>query len=565
MSARAPRGFRDVLPAEARRRERMCFEVGSYFEERGYGLIETPIVEELDTLRSCAHCDADNSFRFVDVDGAMLALRSDVTVPIARVVATRFGAIEPPYRLRYNADIFREQESLRGQPRSVRQLGIELIATDGAAADSEVVELAVGAARTAGIASPVVGLSHIGVFSSLVTGFLGVGERSDAILAAAHRGDFISVRTLATEATAGPASPLADALSGLTRIRGGREAIGQAWALVGSLADGGGARTIDSAAVAVEGSQRALDELAAVYDLLDARGIAGSVTVDFSVMRSFSYYTGVVFEIYAAGTGIALGGGGRYDQALASFGRDLPAAGFALELESVERALSEGAGVGVTADDSPRRLRIAIPKGLLYEGSLDLLERAGFNVAALREPDRQLRIVTEQAEFVISKPTDVAIYVASGAVDCGIGGRDTLVEADYPLLEMVDLRFGECGFVVAQPSSASPSLEERAVSQGVVRVATKYPRLAQRYFDNRSIPVEIVKLNGNIELAPLIGVADVIVDLTATGTTLRQNDLAIVEEVLASTARFVANPASARTDSRVAELASTLYDLVREG
>ena len=217
------------------------------------------------------------------------------------------------------------------------------------------------------------------------------------------------------------------------------------------------------------------------------------------------------------------------------------------------------------ATATPGPLRIAVPKGLLFDGTVDLLERAGYDVEALRNPGRQLTITTEQAQFVISKPTDVAIYVATGAADCGIGGRDILVEADYPLLELVDMRYGACKFVVAQPESASPSLSERAIQQGVVRVATKYPRLTQRFFDERGIQVDIVKLNGNIELAPLIGIADVIVDLTATGTTLKQNNLAVVEDVLASTARFVANPASARTDSRVTELAAKLNDLVREG
>lgn len=544
MPARAPRGFRDILPAEARRRERLAFEVGSFFDGKGYGLIETPVVENLSVLETCTHCDVDNSFRFADVDGSLLALRSDVTVPIARVVATRFGDIPAPYRLRYNADIFREQESLRGLPRAARQLGVEFIGTAGPEADAEILELAIGAAQVAGIAEPVVCVSSVGVFSAIVDGYVADEPVRDDLYRAAHRGDFISVDALCEQEVARGqlTQDAARAVVELVRIRGGADAIDRVRAVVRAAAPE---------------ALTALDSLAQTYELLVGRGLERFLRVDFSVMRSFSYYTGLVFEVYAPGARVALGGGGRYDKALAAFGRDLPAAGFAYEVDALIMALT-------SPPATARPLRIAIPKGLLYQGSLDLLERAGFEVDPARDPGRQLTVTTRDLEIIISKPTDVAIYVASGAVDCGIGGRDILVEADYPMLELVDLRFGGCKFVVAQPNSAEPSLSERATEQGVVRAATKYPRLAQSHFDARGIPVEIVKLNGNIELAPLIGVADVIVDLTATGTTLRQNNLAIVEDVLSSTARFVANDASARTDSRVGELAAMLHKLVRE-
>ena len=122
----------------------------------------------------------------------------------------------------------------------------------------------------------------------------------------------------------------------------------------------------------------------------------------------------------------------------------------------------------------------------------------------------------------------------------------------------MDLDFGACRFVVAESENATAAVSERARHLGVVRVATKYPNITQAHFDSRGIQVELVKLNGNIELAPLIGIADDIVDITATGTTLRQNRLRIVEEVMGSTARFVGNPAAVRTDPRVIALADAL-------
>jgi len=208
-----------------------------------------------------------------------------------------------------------------------------------------------------------------------------------------------------------------------------------------------------------------------------------------------------------------------------------------------------------------RPLRIAIPKGALFPDSVRILGEAGFDVIALANPGRQLIIRTPEAEFIISKPTDVPVYVAYGAADCGIGGKDTLIEQGLDVVELVDLGFGGCRFVVAEPHNAGAEISERARHLGVIRVATKYPNITQAHFDARGVQIEIVKLNGNIELAPLIGIADVIVDITATGTTLRENKMRIVEEVLPSTARFVGNPGAVRTDPRVIALADTMAAL----
>ncbi|MBI5231566.1 MAG: ATP phosphoribosyltransferase [Coriobacteriales bacterium] len=208
-----------------------------------------------------------------------------------------------------------------------------------------------------------------------------------------------------------------------------------------------------------------------------------------------------------------------------------------------------------------RRLRVAVPKGVLFPDSVRLLAEAGLDTTGLAEPGRQLTVETRDAVFVIAKPTDVPVYVAYGGVDCAIGGKDVLVEAGLDVVELVDLRFGACRFVVAEPEDAGREVDEHYRHLGVVRVATKYPNIAEAHFESRGIQVELVKLHGNIELAPLIGLADQIVDITATGRTLRENHLRIVEDVLESTARFVGNPVSVRTDPRVTALADRLSEL----
>jgi ATP phosphoribosyltransferase regulatory subunit len=205
-----------------------------------------------------------------------------------------------------------------------------------------------------------------------------------------------------------------------------------------------------------------------------------------------------------------------------------------------------------------RAMRIAIPKGVLYDDSVRLLAKAGLDVNSLADPGRLLVLGTPDAEYYILRPTDVPVFVAHGGVDCAMCGKDSLLEADLDVVELVDLRFGPCRFVVAEQAGAHDLIERRYQRSGVLRVASKYPRIATEYFAARGVQVEIIRMRGNIELAPLVGMADRIVDITATGATLRENNLVIVDEVIASTARFIANPASLRLDARVRELAERL-------
>jgi ATP phosphoribosyltransferase regulatory subunit len=208
-------------------------------------------------------------------------------------------------------------------------------------------------------------------------------------------------------------------------------------------------------------------------------------------------------------------------------------------------------------------LKIALPKGSLYADSVKLLARAGLDTAGLEKPGRQLMIATEGYQFFIVRPTDVPVFTSLGGVDCALCGYDSLAEQGLELVELVDLRFGACRFVVAEPEDARQRAEHSYQRRGVMRVATKYPAITQDYYDRIGVQVEIVKLHGNVELAPLSGLAERIVDITATGATLRENRLVVVDEVLASTARFVGNTASVRTDPRIRALARSLATLVR--
>ncbi len=185
-------------------------------------------------------------------------------------------------------------------------------------------------------------------------------------------------------------------------------------------------------------------------------------------------------------------------------------------------------------------LRVAVPRGALFDGTLDLLDRLGIATRQVRDNDR--RLLFEDAGIITMRPSDVPTYVEAGAADLGITGKDVLMEqSERELYELVDLKYGHCRMVLATVAGEDPTAEALR-RLGVVRIATKYPRIATAYFLDTGRQAEIVEVKGSVELAPLTGLVEGIVDLTASGATLRENGLVVREEIAQSSARLIANP-----------------------
>ncbi len=544
MNIVTPSGFRDVLPEEAAMRERVNRSVQDLFAEEGYLPVETPTLEVMDVMRAGGRIPA-SPFKFFDSRGDLLAMRPDVTMQIARLTASHLTEKDETLRLRYTQRVFREEDNTMMEgPRELTQIGIECIGSGGAAIDGEVLILFVRALQTAGVFDFSLALATVGPLRSLL-------DRSGApdfwkaeVLSAYHESNFVDLDRLtdvstlqSNPETVAVAPAYAEAIRALPRIRGGLEAIDEVRALVTPL-----------------GCADGLDEFEESLQLLQAASPETTILVDFSVMSSFDYYTGLVFEAYGPRLATPLGSGGRYDTMIAAYGQKRPAAGFAFYLEQVCSALAEGS----SKRDPERPLRIAVPKGALNADAIRLLQAAGLDTEGLDNPGRAMVISRPDVEYIMVRPSDAPIFVALGAADCGICGKDSLVESGTEGVELVDLAFGECRFIVAELKGTREAIEDRYRALGSLRVATKYPNVARAYFARTGVQVDLVKLHGNIELAPLTGVADRIVDITATGTTLRENDLIIVDEVLGSTARFFANTCAFRTDGRIVELAQAL-------
>ncbi|HAA90728.1 MAG: ATP phosphoribosyltransferase [Thermoanaerobacterales bacterium 50_218] len=216
---------------------------------------------------------------------------------------------------------------------------------------------------------------------------------------------------------------------------------------------------------------------------------------------------------------------------------------------------------------------IALPKGRLLKESLKLLEKAGIWKVSFDENGRKLIYADEQAKLrcLICRTADVPTFVEHGAADLGIAGKDVILEQGKDICELLDLGFGKCRFVVAAPVSKveqgdfEKGLAGYLAQYGQLRVATKFPRVAQSYLRKEGLPGEVIKLSGNIELAPLVGLADVIVDLVSTGRTLKENNLVPVAEVAQATARLIANRVSYRLKHRrLIALVNSIQECLRK-
>ena len=544
-----PSGFRDILPVEAVARERIKDQVRACFSSHGYLPVETPLLEDKQTLERGGRVP-ESPFQLFDSDGSLLVMRPDITLAIARMVSGRLADAPLPLRFRYSAPVVREESTLSGQPRQFTQLGVELVGGEGVSGETEVIALLAEVLRELDVPAWRIVCGSVTPLKALLDVCAPNEGFRREVLKLVHDSDFVGLDELVASVDIEPAA--ARALTRIPRLAGGAAVIDE----VDDLLDEAG----------VSEGLRGTTELRVLLSELDSLEAAGSLCFDFSVINSFDYYTGVIFKGYAEGITAAIASGGRYDAVLESFGAaGLTACGFMLSLERLQEVLGEQGESGVVASRvrvDERPLRIAVPKGGLFKDAVRLLAKAGLPTEELANPGRRLIIDAGDVEYVIVRAQDAPIFVAHGGADCGICGSDSIIEAGVDVVQLVDLKFGGCRFVVAEPASSAGAAERAYSWRGTVRVATKYPRITRAYYERIGQQVDIVQLHGNIELGPIVGMTDRIVDITATGTTLAENDLLVVDEVLECTARFFTGPAAYRSNPRIRRLSERLAALV---
>jgi ATP phosphoribosyltransferase regulatory subunit len=335
MVHRIPPGTRDVLPDEMRELRRLESALSAAFERFGYGEVATPTIEYEEVLARGDERGAPAAYRFFDEDGRLLAMRTDMTVPIARLVATRLGDAEPPFRLSYIGNAYRAVRPQRGQMREFSQAGVELIGVDAPQGTAEVIEVLAGALDAVGLTRAVIGLGDADLYRQLLADHGVTGERREAILRTLARHDLVGLESELDQVEIDPAERRT--LLALPGLRGGPEVLDRAREL--------GGETVD----------RAIQRLSATYDELASRGVGARIRLDLGLLRDLGYYTGAILEVYDPAVGHVLGGGGRYDELMGRFGVPLPAAGFALYLERVHIAQAEEERIATRRDAKGER------------------------------------------------------------------------------------------------------------------------------------------------------------------------------------------------------------------
>ena len=496
--------------------EQATFRLRALYEQTGYRKYRASRFEEYALYQEYQRFLPDAQvITFTDLDGKLRAIKPDVTLSIAKTAQPAAGECK---RFYYNEEVCRpSRESHTFQ--TIHQMGLESMGAVDADEQAAVVRLALQSLAVLDVPT-VLEISHMGYLTGLLDALHVPAEARAKLLDFLRAKNAHELRTAAL--AAGLDESAAAALTGLLDLHGPL----------------GATLTAARAACRCETQRAALEELQALQNAVVGEAGRG-IRLDLSMADEMEYYNGLVFTGYVAGIPCAVLKGGRYDYLMQRFTPGANAIGFAIYLDELERLAAPLPPVQQQGREKSW-LNIALPKGRLGDKAYKLLAGAGYSATEDYNDTRKLVVENPDAcvRYFLVKPSDVAIYVEHGAADIGIVGKDILTESGADVYELLDTGMGKCRMCVAGPAGFTDD-ESRAL-----RVATKFVNIARDHYERRGRDIDIVKLNGSIELAPILGLSDVIVDIVETGTTLKENDLTVIEEFMPISARFIANKAS---------------------
>ena len=496
-------------------KERASFALRALYEAAGCRKYHMGRFEEYGLYQeNRSFLSSEQVITFTDLDGRLLALKPDVTLSIAKTAQPAPGET---LRYYYHENVYRPSAESHTF-KEISQMGLEMLGAVGEAQVQQAVCLAARSLDALG-AEWVLEVSHMGYLFGLFDA-LGVPDAARAKLLEKLR-EKNAHELRAAAGAAGLADAAADILCSVL-------------GLCGSYAD-----TLTKAAALCrnDAMRAAVAELEALAVPLEKAG--GVIRLDMTLAGEMEYYNGLVFQGYLKALPRPLLKGGRYDLLMQKFTPGAGAIGFAVYLDELDRLSAPLPPVQKNSTDRVM-LNVALPKGRLGDKVYNLLAGIGYGCPEDYNATRKLVVENPEAgiRYFLVKPSDVAIYVEHGAADVGIVGKDILTEASADVYELLDTGLGKCRMCVAAPADYQDDPSRP------VRVATKFVSIAKSYYASMGRDIDIIKLNGSIELAPILGLSDVIVDIVETGTTLRENGLKVVTEFMPISARFIANKAS---------------------
>ena len=501
-----------------RNEEKAVFALRQLYFSHGYRQFKMSKFEEYDLYsKNKDFLVSEGVISFTDTDGKLLALKPDVTLSIINNAKELPGQVDKLY---YNENVYRISGNTHSY-KEIMQTGIECI---GAVTDEDRIEVTLLAAKSLQMISPEfkLCLSHTGLVQALLAD-CGINEQQrPKVYTAIQEKNENLLESVCTEEQFAT-------LKGLLSVEA-------------------------SALTAMAQSDRAKaawTQLRCAVEALEKAGFGANTVIDFSITSDNDYYSGLVFKGFVNGIAQRVLSGGQYDKLMERMGKRSSAIGFAVYLDTLERYEEQTFAV----EDKPV-INVALPKGRLGEKVYAMFEAAGMDCPAIKENNRKLIFDNPEIgiRFFWVKPSDVAIYVERGAADIGVAGKDILLEYTPDVFELLDLNMGKCRMAVAAKKDFQDDPSK------TLRVATKFSNIAKSYYKEKCRDIDIIHLNGSIELAPILDLSDVIVDIVETGKTLLENNLEPFETIVPISARLISNKASynfktARIEQIKAELA----------
>ena len=531
-----PEGVRDISPSEYREKISTRDALIDVIIKDGFNILETPSFEYFEVFANNSGITPSKElYKFYDKAGNTLVLRPDITPSMARAFSKLYYNEQSPVKLCYCGNTFINVEDLNGKLKESTQIGAELYNDPSKEADANIISLMIRCMIGAGLNDFVVSVGNVEFFKGLCEE-IGINEE-----------DEITLLKLISAKNYFAAEEFLRDLDLSDKIKELIVHISELYSTYDSL------KSLLSNTTNKRCSD-AIKRLLEVYDILDAEGLSKYISFDLGLLNQYNYYTGVCFRAYTFGFGDAVMKGGRYDNLVNEFGKSAPAIGFGISLDELMIAKQNAANESYRKPED-RYITFALTKGRLANKTLELLEKIGITCEEMKDKDtRKLIFVNEEhkLKFFLAKGPDVPTYVEHGVADIGVVGKDTIDEENRKVFEVLDLGFGKCRMCVCGYEKSLELLSSR----DMIKVATKYPRIAKKYFNEvKHQTVDIIKLNGSIELAPIVGLSDVIVDIVETGSTLKENGLGVLEEVYPLSARMIVNPVSMRVlETRINEL-----------
>ena len=496
-------------------KERASFALRALYEAAGCRKYHMGRFEEYSLYQANrSFLSSEQVITFTDLDGRLLALKPDVTLSIAKTAQPAPGET---LRYYYHENVYRPSAESHTF-KEIGQMGLEFL---GGVGEAEVQQAVCLAAQSLGQLGTdwVLEVSHMGYLFGLLDALQVPEDARAGLLRKLGQKNAHELRAAAL--AAGLDEDAADTLCRVLTLCGGyADTLPRAEALCRN-----------------DAMRAAVAELQGLAGPLEQAG--GAIRLDLTLAGEMEYYNGLVFQGYLKALPRPLLKGGRYDLLMQQFTPGAGAIGFAVYLDELDRLSAPLPPVQKNSTDKVM-LNVALPKGRLGDKVYNLLAGIGYGCPEDYNATRKLVVENPEAgiRYFLVKPSDVAIYVEHGAADVGIVGKDILTEASADVYELLDTGLGKCRMCVAAPADYKDDPSRP------VRVATKFVNIAKSYYASMGRDIDIIKLNGSIELAPILGLSDVIVDIVETGTTLRENGLKVVTEFLPISARFIANKAS---------------------